>query len=203
MSQSERKRHIQPSAEQDVCELCHGYHQHMSSLHQQRSDKVHDFVKSFGIQGGKICRSCRQDASRAIKDASYVPRWEKRKQRACCVLDCKNNVHALSKMGSTEEIKATFEEAQLQYVSISTPTPLCKVHYHIIYNLMQPRQTHCSTCGLSLRHTTSRPCPQADIIQSHLREVIGFEGSIGAGDKVCYRISSKNSAPLIIRHPLA
>ena len=121
-----------------------------------------------------------------LKDASYVPRWGKRKQRACCVLHCKNDVHASSKMGSTEEIKATFEEAQLQYASISTPTPLCKVHYHIIYNLMQPRQTHCSTCGLSLRHTTSRPCPQTDIIQSHLREVIGFEGSIGAGDKVCY-----------------
>ena len=78
MSQSERKHHIQPSAKQDVGELCHayGYHPHMSSLHQQRSDKVHDFVKSFNLAYNKAVKfadPCRQDASQA-KDASHVPR---------------------------------------------------------------------------------------------------------------------------------
>ena len=53
----------------------------------------------------------------------------KRKQRACYVLDCKNNVHASSKIGSIEEIKATFEEAQLHYAQHQHRY---KVQYYII-----------------------------------------------------------------------
>ena len=63
------------------------------------------------------------------------------------------------------------------------PTPLCKQHYHIVYDALQPRQ--CVTCGARLRGGNHRSCPQPDIIQKHLSENIGFEGDIQAGDQVC------------------
>ena len=38
----------------------------------------------------------------------------------------------------------------------------------------------------SLRHCNSRPCPQPEVIQQHLRENTGFDGYVKAQNKVCY-----------------
>ena len=89
MSQSERKRHIQPSAEQDVGELCHGYHPHMSSLHQQRSDKVHDFVKSFNLAYNKAVKFA--DPADKMHPGPRMPRmcldaWRKETTSMLCVI---------------------------------------------------------------------------------------------------------------------
>ena len=74
------------------------------------------------------------------------------------------------------------------YSSIPTlpiPTPLCKHHYHLIYNILQPTQTHCPTCGTWLKITVSRYCPDPHRIQKYLHENTGFEGHIQDGAKVC------------------
>ncbi len=47
-------------------------------------------------------------------------------------------------------------------------------------------QTHCITCGSSLRHTKSKTCNQPNVIELYLKEKAGFEGTIKEGDKVCY-----------------
>ena len=70
--------------------------------------------------------------------------------------------------------------------TVPVPTPLCNHHYYIVYNAVQPQQTNCPTCGISLRHIKSRPCPNAEIIGEHLRDSTGFEGTLTSGDKVCY-----------------
>ena len=70
--------------------------------------------------------------------------------------------------------------------TVPTPTPLCKHHYQVLYNKIHPMQTHCITCGSSLRHTKSKTCNQPNVIELYLKEKAGFEGTIKEGDKVCY-----------------
>ena len=88
-------------------------------------------------------------------------------------------------MGSTSEVHHAFESMGLKCSSevIPTPTPLCKYHYHLTYNALQPRE--CATCGTRLRGNNHRPCPKPDVIQEHLRERTGFEGEIHSQDRVC------------------
>ena len=69
---------------------------------------------------------------------------------------------------------------------IPIPTPLCKHHYYTIYNLIQPQQTNCPTCGVNLKHVTSRPCPDAEVVKDHLQKNTTFNGDLSDGDRVCY-----------------
>ena len=59
-------------------------------------------------------------------------------------------------------------------------------HYHLLYNKLQPTQTQCVTCGIFLKYTMPRQCPQPTLIQEHLKDNAGFEGQIHAQDKVSY-----------------
>ena len=59
-------------------------------------------------------------------------------------------------------------------------------HYYTVYNTVQPQQTNCPTCGISLKHIKSRPCPDPEVIGEHLRDSAGFEGTLMSGDSVCY-----------------
>ncbi len=79
----------------------------------------------------------------------------------------------------------------------SVPTPLCKHHYHIVYNLLQPTQTHCITCGVSLKWSTPKYCTQPEVIEKHLNEHTGFEGSIGAHDRSDCASPATNHAILL------
>ena len=60
-------------------------------------------------------------------------------------------------------------DLEIEYDEIPIPTPLCKCHYYTIYNLIQPQQNKCPTCGVNLKHVTSRPCPNAEVVKDHLR----------------------------------
>ena len=81
---------------------------------------------------------------------------------------------------------AALESVKLQCRGqIQVPMPLCKHHYHLVYNLLQPTQTNCRVCDICLKHTQSRLCPQPDVIEAHLRDTVGFEGHITSADKVC------------------
>ena len=73
--------------------------------------------------------------------------------------------------------------------TIPIPVPLCKHHYHMVYNETQPHQEHRVTCRTALRrHSSSqvRVCPQPTIIQDYLKEHTEFEDTIKESDKVCY-----------------
>ena len=47
------------------------------------------------------------------------------------------------------------------------------------------KQTHCRTCGSSLRSAPFRICPNAVHIQQYLRETSGFDGNFTKSDWVC------------------
>ena len=100
--------------------------------------------------------ACRQDATRVVGDACYVPRWDKNKKSKCCIENCTEQAYACSKMASKEHVRAALETGELRCVrEIQVPTPLCKRHYHIIYNILQPTQTNCPVCNISLKYTQS------------------------------------------------
>ena len=88
-----------------------------------------------------------------------------------------------------QQIEAALEAIGLQTLAdIPVPTPLCKQHYHQVYNLLQPTQTNCLNCGMSLRHASPspRPCPNPVMIEKYLQDNTGFEGNVRAQDKVCF-----------------
>jgi len=97
-----------------------------------------------------------------------------------------------SAVATSEEMQHAFDSTGLKCGNdpIPTPTPLCKNHYHLVYNALQSRQKCCVTCGSQLKLTNHRPCPKPDIIQLHLQERTGFEGEIHSQDRVfltCYK----------------
>lgn len=56
----------------------------------------------------------------------------------------------------------------------------------MVYNQLHPTQFHCTTCGLSLKHSKTKLCPDPVRIGMYLTEKDGFEGTIEANDKICY-----------------
>ena len=101
-------------------------------------------------------------------------------------MECKNS--AVSSVSTTTEVMQVFAQAGLTCINDVEPTPLCKQHYQLVYDALQPRQ--CTTCGTRLRAGNHRSCPQPDIVRKHLNERTGFLGVIQVEDQVtlvCYR----------------
>ena len=106
----------------------------------------------------------------------------------CSISLCKQNVFVSLKKATSEELKMTLTSAGLQCTTteVPIPTPLCKHHYHLVYNMLQPTQTHCVTCDVSLRHSKTKPCPEPEIIKKYLHDNASYDGDINEHDKVCY-----------------
>ena len=64
--------------------------------------------------------------------------------------------------------------------------PLCKHHYHVVYNTYKPTQTHCPTCYTWFHKQNARPCPDVASIATYLAEKTGYEGTLRQNDKVCF-----------------
>ena len=161
----------------------------MSSPSQWKSEQARTLATSLQVPiHSLVCRPCRQDVSRVIADHSYVPRWRKEREKVCCISDCNESVFACSRMANSETLRSAMDAAGVECSvnDLPEPTPLCKQHYHMIYNVLQPPQTNCVTCNISLRHCNIRPCPKPEVIEEHLRENTGFEGHVKAQDKVCF-----------------
>ena len=185
---SSRRQLSFSGGDDDLCKLCQCHNSHLSSPASWRNEQARSHVLSLQVPPDSlVCRPCRHDVTRVLANPCYVPRWRKGKTSAknstCCILGCRSVT--LSAVGSTSEVHHAFESMGLKCSSevIPTPTPLCKYHYHLTYNALQPRE--CATCGTRLRGNNHRPCPKPDVIQEHLRERTGFEGEIHSQDRVC------------------
>ena len=160
----------------------------MSQVHTWQNTQARDVVGNYGITPDDIvCRPCRDDIRRVTADPNYIPRWEKKNHDTikCCVNGCPDVCFAHSKVTDIAGMRQILEDLP-EGDTVPFPTPLCNHHYYIVYNAVQPQQTNCPTCGISLRHIKSRPCPNAENIGEHLRDSTGFEGTLTSGDKVCY-----------------
>ena len=121
-----------------------------------------------------------------LADSTLVPRWRKSTdKRECCIHQCSNEVFA-SLNKTSEQVQDAAESSGLKCPpTVPIPAPMCKHHYHLVYKFLKPTQTHCITCGISLKHSNPKPCPQPELVENHLKENMGFEGTIGCNDKVC------------------
>lgn len=130
-----------------------------------------------------VCRPCRDDITRAACNPGYIPRWEKgRKENnnsgvTCFVKLCEKPIFAKAavKGGSTcIELKPNAPH----------PLPLCKAHYHTVYDALCRHNKDCRTCGRRLQGG-GRRCPHPEVIQLHLSHNTDFDGQINDDDRVC------------------
>ena len=105
----------------------------------------------------------------------------------CIVSGCSYLSFTLLQKATTEQLQHALTKLGLALERGCTlPAPLCKGHYHAVYNVIYPTQSHCATCGVSLSHTNPKLCPDPTTIQQHLAEKDGFQGTLTATSKVCY-----------------
>ena len=132
---------------------------------------------------GAVCQACRRDVTKAVSDSNFLPRWTKStNQKGCCIAGCSQVVYA----SLHKEIHNILDGLHLKSSVHVGPSPMCKHHYHMVYNSIHPTQYKCVTCDQPLQFSTSKFCPNPVKITEHLRDNAGFQGSIRANDKVCY-----------------
>ncbi len=182
-----------PDVSTCTCSLCLGHHQQFSAPESWRSEDARAFALTLNISvGDPVCYTCRKDLTRVLFDGTYVPRWEKAHNKSdtsqCCVVQCSHKVFASLHKATSDQLRSTFHTAGLECTTpvIPIPCPLCKHHYHLVYILVQPTQTHCATCGVSLKHSNPKSCPNLELIEKYLHENADYDGHINNDDNVCY-----------------
>ena len=169
----------------EACYLCHGK-VHLNTPSKWKNVEVYRYISSLDVpEDGVICQTCRRDVTRVLTDPSHTPRWLLTTSQTCCIDECKQVVFS-SLQGQTESVLRGLG-LKSKVSPIPIPTPLCKHHYHMVYNKLYPVQRHCVTCGTALRRDSNpKLCPQPNLIQQHLFQHTNFEGTIKQQDKVCY-----------------
>ena len=171
-----------------VCKLCSECRILMTTPGQWTNEAARNLVTSWQVTlDSLICKPCRDDVSKCLQNPSFTPRWRKRKEKqktSCCVTNCSKFMQHNCTFTNIEEV---FLAANLECKTpvIPVPAPLCIEHYRKVYNVINPTQTNCATCGMSLKHCDSRTCPNPREIESFLTNNAAFEGHIQPTDKVC------------------
>ena len=123
MSQTGRRSsQRQLSFPSQVCRLCSGEHNHISSPQQWTNEQACELVRSLGVSfQGLVCRPCRQDVTRVLGSSSYIPS-EKRagKLSAACI-----SVTSMHLLIGQEGMNAALEEGDLKCVCDEIP---CNSH---------------------------------------------------------------------------
>ena len=136
-----------------------------------------------------ICRPCRDDISRLLKNAEHQPRWKKRGKldgNFCCWPGCNNPTFVCTHIATAVQLQALACKDEFPQQCFPVPTPLCKTHYYLVYKELNPTQTHCSTCEINLRNSIVRQCPDPQKIQHYLAEHTEFEGKLSEQSVVCF-----------------
>ena len=159
----------------------------MSQVHTWQKSQAHDVVTNYGIIPDDIvCRPCQDDIRRVTANPSYSPRWEKTNHDVikCFVKGYPDVDFVHSKVTDIDGMRQILEDTSVQIEgdTILFLTPLCNHHYYAVYNAVQSQQSNCLTCGTSLKHVKSRPCPNSELIEEHLQDSTGFEGTLTLGD---------------------
>ena len=115
----------------EVCGLCGKTSVRYTSKYPTWKNKLsQQCVQSLGVDThSPICRACRDDVSRLVKNPAFTPRWEKEKQNEKCIIrSCKSKeLHHSNTIMGEELIELGFEIPNI----IPTPSPICKHHYYV------------------------------------------------------------------------
>ena len=173
-----------------MCSLCLKTHTHLTSPNTWKDPSAKQLLQSYSVHlNDLVCRPCRDDIGRCLKDSEYQPRWMKaQKSQHCSINRCNKRVLANYTPSDIDKLKTTLVSLGYETKSeLKLPIPLCTSHYHQIYDIIQEKQTHCATCGTSLRLGTvpSRTCTNSTLIKKYLEEKTGFDQDISEGARVC------------------
>ena len=170
----------------NTCALCNSQSAKVSTPYTWKNERAQLVARSLCLSSDQtVCQACRGDIRRLIQNPDHVPRWTRQKTHTqCCVPGCKETLFTQTQIVSEEQISLALGISITPPIPI--PTPLCKGHYHTIYKSLQPTQSHCPTCGSSLKGTSVRTCPDPGRVQEYLSKNTGYEGVIGKECKVCF-----------------
>ena len=176
---------VQSSHTPGECCLCNRNCSQLStpSTWKDTSSKV--LAESLGVgENSAVCRACRQDIKWLMHNPTLIPRWSKHTKKRCCVTGCSAECFCETEVMSADELSSTLG---IELRLIPKPTPLCKTHYHRVYNTLKiMTQTSCATCNTSLKGGVTRSCPSPAVIQHHPQEKTGFEGMLTPDSRVCF-----------------
>ena len=189
--QARRQLAFSASSLAAICDVCRGHHSHITSPKEWKNQDAQKYVV-FSLKHSAdslVCRPCRDDIARVLANPAYIPRWRKERVEGCSsycsVKDCNSiSFTQTSLCSNSDDLKIT-HGIEFTNECIPIPTPLCKNHYHVLYDVLQSRRKHCITCGRRLRPGNDRPCPQPHIIQIHLSQHTDFVGDILSDARVC------------------
>ena len=190
MATSRRRLSFLPSADGNtadnqgiICSLCLAPHTQMSTPLSWKSIQAQDIAltRLHLTHESHVCRLCWDDISRLVKSPHMKPRWEKTGRKLnCCVPMCTSTSFSTTQIASGEEIAHILSCENLPH-----PTPLCKQHYHLVYDSLRSKQTHCCTCNSTIRSGRKCICPDPQRVQQYLEKNTGFEATIPENGRVC------------------
>ena len=119
---------VQEQTEDELsnCSLCSGCYTSLYEPQAWRSEQAQQIAKSLRIWPDKcICRLCKDDITRLVKNPSHTPRWGKKCSVKCCMPGRDAPSFTQSKIVSQEQL--------------NTISPL-----GVLYHQMYQSQPHCA-----------------------------------------------------------
>ena len=174
-----------PVSQSTACSVCKQVHTSLSSPDSWKDEGCRQLAISLDISGHNlVCRPCRNDMARLMKNPSHCPRWEKDKISGCAIPQCKDPFFSKCNIPNSDIVQCLTIAGENIPSKLDIAPPLCKHHYHVVYNVHKPTQTHCLACSTGLQKG-SRPCPDAASITMYLADKTG---TIGENDSVLFML---------------
>lgn len=149
-----------------LCTFCQGNHTHMSAPSSWKDERAKSLSRQLNVMPNEVvCRACRDDISRVVKDPEHTPRWKKREEENCSMSGCREMVFTKTNVATEEQLNSIANRLGYSTGKFHLPTPLCKMHYHLIYREVQPSQTTCVTCGVYIGKASARVCPNPHYVR--------------------------------------
>ena len=132
-----------------------GLHSQFSTPSSWKSKEAHSLALSFQVQtDSHVCRPCRDDLDRILRNPVHVPRLRKETKRECCIDNCRDISFVSSHIvNSKYEEALTIANLKCSIPVIPNPTPLCKQNYHMVYNIFLSAQTYCTIMAILYTHS--------------------------------------------------
>ena len=133
-----------------VCDVCHGRHSHITSPKEWKNQDAWKYVVlSLKLSADSlVCHPCRDDIARVLANPAYIPRWRKGRVEGCSsycsVKDCNSISFTQTSLCSSSDDLKIIHGIEFTTECIPIRTPLCKNHYHVLYDALQS----CSSTAL-------------------------------------------------------
>ena len=117
-----------------------------------------------------ICHNCRINLKSGLDNPiEFQPWWKKySNSKECQVEGCTEKASRLTRLPTHREIEKLLQSPLKPTTGSSndTTTLLCDGHYRTLHKEISPQnyQNKCITCGLVIRTTCTRHCPNPDYI---------------------------------------